>query len=98
MKTTVNLNDFRDAFQKMGRGDDFSLEGLKALFDYFVEQEQATGEEMELDVIAICCDYTEYDNLEAMIREHDDLKTLEDFEEATEVIPVRGGGYIIQNF
>ena len=59
MKTTVNKYDFRDAFQKAGRGNNFSYEGLSVLFDYFEEYEESTGEEIELDVIGICCDFNE---------------------------------------
>ena len=36
MKTTVYLNEFRDAFQKI-RPDNFSYEGLGALFEYLEE-------------------------------------------------------------
>ncbi len=59
MKQTVNLHDFRDAFYKMGRKDQFSYEGLEILFDYLEGWEQETGEEIELDVIALCCGYAE---------------------------------------
>jgi hypothetical protein len=59
MKTTVNKYQFRDAFISMGRENNFSYEGLSILFDYFEEYEQSTGEEIEFDVIAICCDYAE---------------------------------------
>lgn len=61
MKTTVTLHDFRDAFRSMGRSENFSYEGLELLFDYFEQYEQDSGEEMELDVIAICCDFYEMD-------------------------------------
>lgn len=61
MKTTVTLSDFRDAFRSMGRSENFSYEGLELLFDYFEQYEQDSGEEMELDVIAICCDFYEMD-------------------------------------
>lgn len=61
MKTTVNLSDFRDAFQRMGRNTQFSYEALEVLFDYLEECENDTGEEWELDVIAICCDFEESD-------------------------------------
>lgn len=60
MKQTVNLYGFRDAFQRI-RPDNFSYDGLEILFDYLEELEQDTGEEMELDVIAICCDWCESD-------------------------------------
>jgi len=59
MKTSINKYDFRDAFQKAGRGNNFSYEGLGVLFDYFEEYEESTGEEIELDVIAICCEFNE---------------------------------------
>lgn len=55
MKTTVNISQFRDAFRQCGRQDQFSYEGLGLLFDYFEELDP----DMELDVIAICCDYSE---------------------------------------
>lgn len=59
MKTTVDFFDFREAFRNYGRADSFTLEGLEMLFNHFEELEADTGEEMELDVIAICCDYDE---------------------------------------
>ena len=61
MKQTVYLSDFRDAFHRANRGTQFSYEGLEILFDYFEQLEQDTGEEMELDVIAIGCEYAEDD-------------------------------------
>ena len=59
MKQTVNLHIFRDAFYRMGRKDQFSCEGLEILFNYIEEMEQDIGEEIDLDVIALCCDYAE---------------------------------------
>lgn len=66
MKSTINVYQFRDAFKDMGRGDSFSYDGLGLLFDWFEEYEDSTGEEMELDVIAICCDWAECDPDEIM--------------------------------
>ena len=56
MKITVDhAGQFRDAFHHAGRGKQFSYEALELLFDYLEEYDP----DMELDVIAICCDYTE---------------------------------------
>ena len=56
MKSTIeNASQFRDAFHRAGRGTQFSYEALGMLFDYFEECDP----EMELDVIAICCEYCE---------------------------------------
>ena len=59
MKTTVSRYDFERAFVDADRKDNFSYEALGLLFDYFEELEADLGEEIELDVIAICCEYTE---------------------------------------
>ena len=58
MKQTVNFSAFVDAFRAHDRYDQFGYEALKVLFDHLEEYEQDTGEEMELDVIALCCDYS----------------------------------------
>lgn len=62
MYTTVSFDDFANAFERKGRGDRFSRAGLRALFDYLEQMEEETGEQIELDVIALCCDYTEVDS------------------------------------
>ena len=59
MKQTVNFNDFRDAFRFNDCTENFTYEGMEALFDHLEELEQDTGEEIELDVIALCCEYNE---------------------------------------
>jgi hypothetical protein len=59
MKTTVNVSQFRDAFRACDRQDQFSYEALGLLFNYFEDLEDSTGQEIELDPIAICCDYSE---------------------------------------
>lgn len=59
MKSTVTKLDFRAAFHNMGRGDQFTHEGLWELYDFLIDMENDTGEEFELDVIALCCDFSE---------------------------------------
>lgn len=58
MKTYISQYDFRRAFQEC-RPDNFSYEGLKILFEYLEEYEMDIGEELELDVIGLCCDFSE---------------------------------------
>jgi len=58
MKTTISFYDFRRAFEEC-RPDNFSHEALGLLFNYLEEYEESTGEEIELDVIALCCEYSE---------------------------------------
>jgi hypothetical protein len=61
---SVNEYDFRDAFSKMGRKDQFSYEGLGHLFRYFDDYSEEIGEPFKLDVIAICCDFVECSSIE----------------------------------
>ena len=69
MKTNVNLYDFREAF-KATRPDNFSYDGLEVLFEYLESYEEDCGEELELDVISICCEYTEWDNYDEFKESH----------------------------
>lgn len=60
MHITVNsFNIFENEFHACGRQDQFSREALRILFNYLEQCEEDTGESIELDVVALCCDYTE---------------------------------------
>jgi hypothetical protein len=69
MKTNVTVSDFRDAFRDCNRQDSFSYEGLGALFEWLEQYEDDCGTEVELDVIALCCDFSEYDSALDCIKE-----------------------------
>jgi len=57
MKQSITFGHFVDEFHAHGRYDQFGYQALRLLFDYFEEYEESTGAEVELDVIAICCEY-----------------------------------------
>ena len=59
MKESINFTRFVDLFNDMDRGENFTYEGKRALFEYLEQYEEDTGQEVELDIIALCCDYTE---------------------------------------
>lgn len=59
MIQTITVSDFIYAFLSYGRNDQFSYEALELIFDYIEEYEQDTGEQVELDVISICCEWAE---------------------------------------
>lgn len=54
-----NVYQFREAFRVAGRMDHFSYEGLEVLFDYLDFLSESTEEPIELDPVALCCDYYE---------------------------------------
>ena len=61
MKQTLTESGFHQAFHNAGRADQFSRAARSALFEY-LEECEAGGEEIELDVIGICCDFSEHAN------------------------------------
>jgi len=99
MITTINEYDFIDAFKKMGRTDNFSYRGLIALYDYLEILEDDIGQPIELDVIALCCEYAEYDNLEEFQADYsEDYQTIGDIERETTVIMIDDDSFIIRQF
>jgi hypothetical protein len=84
MKDTINIYHFSDAMIEHG----FSYEGAKALFEYFEQYEQDTGEEMEFDPIAFRCSFDEYENLQEIKKNYQDIETLEDLQNHTTVIEI----------
>jgi hypothetical protein len=69
MKTTVDEYEFKEAFRRI-RPDNFTYKGLSAFFDSLEELESDMGEELELDVIGLCCDYSEYESLLGFAHEY----------------------------
>lgn len=70
MKTTVNFYQFQNWFEK-NRPNNFSYDGLIALWEMLGEYEDSTGEEIEFDPIALCCEYSEYDDIHEFWRDYD---------------------------
>jgi hypothetical protein len=79
MKQTIDSYQFINAFEET-RPNNFSREGLHLLFDYLENYEDETGEELELDVIAICCDYSE-DTVNDLAQAYDVLFDADDTDE-----------------
>ena len=97
MKQNVSITNFIDAFEKM-RPSNFTYEGLECLYNYLIDYEQDTGEEIELDVIALCCDYSEYKDLEEYRKNYSSINSVKDIQDATTFIPIfKTGRFITQN-
>jgi len=109
MYQTINFSAFRTAFERAGRGDQFSYNGLRALFDY-LEEDAGLGERgFALDVIELCCDWTEHASAAEAAEENGWSADEDDDEEAAEDAALEwlhdqttviefDGGVIIANF
>lgn len=66
MHITLDKNQFVRRFQSSSRANQFSREGLEAIYDYY----ESIGEDLELDIIGICCEWTEYDDLKELCSDY----------------------------
>jgi hypothetical protein len=93
MKDTVTEYQFIDTMAQSQYG--FSREGARALFEYFEQYEQDTGEDMDFDPVAIRCDFDEYENLQEIKENYQDIETLEDLQNHTTVIEIPNSDRLI---
>ena len=106
MKTIVTLNSFSESFRQCGRERHFSASALSALFAHFEQVEEDTDTEIELDPIAICCDWEEYTSAIVAANDNGFRGTKKDTEEdaleylcdKTEVVKFDGGLIISSNY
>ena len=56
---TIAQGDFINAFEQSSRKDQFSSEALEAIFNYLDTISEETGQDIELDIVAICCEWAE---------------------------------------
>jgi len=98
----VTFYDFLKEFEEFGRANNFSYEGKRALYDYLEELSEDLGKPIELDVIGICCEFTEYGSLEEFNNDYSytigNIDDIEDIKEYTIVIPINDESFIIQDF
>jgi hypothetical protein len=88
----VNFCDFCDRFRSMDRDANFSYEGKSILFDYLESMAEETGTPIELDVVALCCEFTEYESIEDYNEAYD--TEYEDCGEVEECIGYEGDTFV----
>jgi hypothetical protein len=103
MIKTITEWDFINSFDQVNRATNFSVAGRKALFEMLEE----VNPDMELDPIAICCDFTEYESLEEWKQDYEYVAEDEDEEDdyaldylrdQTMVLELANGGIVIQSY
>ena len=92
----VNLSEFRRAFADYNCERNFSYEGLTALFNWLEELAEDTDTPYVLDVIALCCEYSDFAEIQATYSSTE-LNDIEDPQDHTFVIQF-DGGIIIADF
>lgn len=99
----VNFSMFCDQFHRTGRETQFTYEGKKTLWRYLEGLHGDNDRSWELDVIELCCDWSEYNlkDLAGDYRQHDDEtdeEVLTRVKDRTIVLETEGDTYVIASF
>lgn len=108
MYQSINFKDFCNAFNQASRSEQFSYEGKKALFEYIEALEEDTGTPIGLDIVALCCDWSESsiadvaaeNSIDIDGMDNDDaLEAVSDFlRDSTQIAGYTPGGVVFQQF
>ncbi len=101
MKRTMSEVDFTEAFQtNETRRNQFTYEALQKLFAHYESVEEETGDQIEFDMIAICCEWIEYSSFQAIKEDYSsyDFKSIEEVEDYTTVLKTEAGTILIMEF
>ena len=55
---TISSSDLYNMACRMDRGHNFGYDGWLAIGDYLEQLSEDTGENIEVDIVGICCDYS----------------------------------------
>lgn len=83
---TFNENDFINEFKAYNRQDNFSYKGLCILFESLEQTANDCEMNIEMDVIALCCEYSE-DSIADIINNYDiDMTDCDSVDEKIETV------------
>ena len=82
---TFDENDFINEFKAYNRMNQFSYKGLRVMFDALNELAQDCEMVIEMDVIALCCDYNEL-SIDAVVNDYDIDLSDESFDNKTDLV------------
>jgi hypothetical protein len=112
MYQIVNQSDFVSAFKQSERKNQFSYAALCAIFDHITEIEESDGNDIEFDLVSICCDWCEYSSAQEAAQAYGwkpdnhiegdgnecDGEAMQFLNDSTQVIELKGGAVVIYNF
>ena len=85
MYTELSKSEFIDTFRNSNTyKNNFSYDGLNALFNYLEQWEQEMGEDVEFDMVGICCDYSEFEDQKELEKNYN--MTLQEIGDHTYII------------
>ena len=103
IRTEVNEWEFKNYFKASQYKNNYSMEGLYTLYNYLNDLSEDIGEDIEFDIVAIACEYDEYESLEEALDQYEDINTYDELEQHTSILNIsmffdNHKGIIIQAF
>ena len=98
MYTRVTKDNFRDVFLSSANySENFSYDGLNALYDYFSKLEDELNESIEFDYISIAGEYSELtiEELRDSYSVDKDIDVIKYLQEHTQVIEIENSDSVI---
>ena len=97
---TITLSRFRDYFYQSDQyKNNFSYEGLRALYNYIWDLSEDIDVNIEMDYVAFSCEFSEYEDFKHFQEDYKDIGNMDDLEQQTEVIKIPNSlGFIIRAF
>lgn len=84
MYQSISSYDVIEQARTMDRLNQFKYDGWHALFDYLEQMEDDTGESIELDILALCCDFQRFEDIDDYNSQYSDDDPIESPEEIDE--------------
>ena len=75
---TINASDLYNMACSMGRGHNFGYSGWLAIGDHLENLSDDLGENVEIDIIAICCEYCFTSSADEFYNEYEKMNISED--------------------
>ena len=70
---TINASDLYNMACSMGRGHNFGYSGWLAIGDHLENLSDDLGENIEVDIVAICCEYSMAESADGAYMQYDHL-------------------------
>lgn len=80
---TIDPSELYRMADRMGRADNFGYKGWRAIGDYLEDLSEDTGENIEIDIVAICCEYSMAESADGVFYDYDHLHGVDLPEEET---------------
>jgi len=91
---TATVNDAIERAKSQDRYDQLGgYEGIKALFGWYEEISEDNGDQIELDIVAWCCEWSLYDSAVQALGNYQDV---DDYTEAQAIHDLVAETYILE--